>query len=143
MTQYTFTSKELQLMENLYREGLSAQEIKDTLVLKQTVRSIQRRMKKIGLVRTVKEAFRNAMRRGRIEFYFKKQKEHKKRKTLSPKLRYQVLIRDKICQLCGSNINLEIDHKDENPSNNTIENLQVLCHECNQGKSLNNRFPSQ
>lgn len=34
------------------------------------------------------------------------------------------------CSLCGKNDYLEVHHKDENWSNNSIDNLQVLCHPC-------------
>ena len=48
--------------------------------------------------------------------------------------------RDKICQLCGSDANLEFDHKHPRSrgGETTIENLQLLCRSCNAFK--NNRL---
>ena len=65
----------------------------------------------------------------------------RKRKTIKPKLRFDILERDKYtCQSCGATpqdgASLEIDHilpfskgGSDDPSN-----LQVLCRECNVGK---------
>jgi predicted HTH transcriptional regulator len=36
----------------------------------------------------------------------------------------------KECQRCGSNDEIEVHHRDRNRSNNSPENLEVLCHEC-------------
>lgn len=62
------------------------------------------------------------------------------RKTLSKKRRYQVLERDNFtCQTCGRrapDIVLHIDHiiPVSKAGNNTLENLQTLCMDCNLGK---------
>ncbi len=34
------------------------------------------------------------------------------------------------CKLCGSDHKLNIHHKDGNPNNNSVENLQLLCEHC-------------
>lgn len=34
------------------------------------------------------------------------------------------------CEICGSNKNVDVHHKDGNPMNNSIENLQRLCRSC-------------
>ena len=34
------------------------------------------------------------------------------------------------CELCGSNRNVDVHHKDGNPQNNNINNLQRLCRSC-------------
>lgn len=34
------------------------------------------------------------------------------------------------CEICGSNKNVDVHHKDGNPQNNNIENLQRLCRSC-------------
>lgn len=120
---------------NLYKEGYSAQEIKDTLKLDITTRTIQRLVKKFGLSRSARDAWQNAIKRNRVKWAFKKDKI--KRKKLSPKIRFQILRRDNFkCILCGSTNILEVDHIDGNKNNSVIDNLQTLCHECNQGKFL-------
>jgi hypothetical protein len=55
-------------------------------------------------------------------------------------VRYMVLKRDKICQLCGNtkkDAPLEVDHilPRSKGGKNDISNLQTLCRPCNQGKS--------
>ena len=126
-------------IRELYIEGLSSQEIKDVLKLNISVRQIQRIIKEMGVSRTIGDAFRNAVKRDRVHFAYVKDKV--KRLTLSPKLRYQVLERDGFkCVKCGSNNVLEVDHIDEDKNHSVIENLQTLCHQCNQGKSLVHRF---
>jgi ATP adenylyltransferase len=59
---------------------------------------------------------------------------------LGESLRYAILKRDRVCQLCGATRNeerLEVDHivpRSKGGSNNP-SNLQVLCARCNRGKS--------
>jgi len=62
------------------------------------------------------------------------------RKTLSKKRRYQILERDKFtCRTCGRSapeVALHVDHiiPVSKGGNNTLENLQTLCVDCNLGK---------
>lgn len=67
----------------------------------------------------------------------------KVRESVPPGMRYDVLKRDSYtCMKCGAsretnkNLRLEVDHirplAKEGPT--TMENLQTLCHDCNQGK---------
>jgi hypothetical protein len=65
----------------------------------------------------------------------------KKRKTIKPKLRFTVLKRDNYtCQSCGATprdgVKLEIDHIKpvSMGGSDDLDNLQVLCRECNLGK---------
>lgn len=56
------------------------------------------------------------------------------------RLRYLVLeTHDKVCVLCGSNSNLHVDHivpRSIDPSKALdIKNMQILCKDCNIGKS--------
>ena len=128
-------------IKELYSQGLSAQEIKDTLQLNITVRQIQRIVKEFGISRSIGDAFRNAMKRNRVKFYFQVNLNKIRRLQISPKLRFQILQRDGFkCVLCGSKEMLEVDHKDENKNNNVPANLQTLCHQCNIGKSFVHRF---
>ena len=55
-------------------------------------------------------------------------------------VRYQVLVRDRTCRLCGAGRDeavLEVDHivPRSRGGSNDPDNLQVLCRPCNQGKS--------
>ena len=55
-------------------------------------------------------------------------------------LRYQILKRDRVCQLCGATreqARLEVDHivPRSKGGTNDPDNLQVLCARCNRGKS--------
>jgi 5-methylcytosine-specific restriction endonuclease McrA len=45
------------------------------------------------------------------------------------------------CSNCSNKTTLEIHHIDENPSNNSIDNLLVLCYECH--KNIKKRKVSQ
>ncbi len=123
-------------IEHLYIQGYSAQEIKDELQLDISVRQIQRRIKTSGLSRSIGDAFRLAVKRGRVTYH--KSPNPKRRTTLSHKTRYIILTRDAYtCVLCGNTAKqarIEIDHIDENPTNNTLENLRTLCEQCNKGK---------
>jgi hypothetical protein len=62
------------------------------------------------------------------------------RKTISPKLRFEVLLRDGFrciyCGRTGQNIELQIDHliPVSGGGSNELENLVTSCQECNQGK---------
>lgn len=103
-----------------------------------TVRTIQRIAKKYGVVRTVAEA-------NKVTAKLKNYSSHRvpehlkvKRNILKRSIRYELISKHPFCSTCGSRpqdgVRLEIDHIDNNPSNNNIDNLQVLCMFCNQGK---------
>ena len=121
--------------------------IYDKFKVKLTARSIQRTVssygKYLGILkptRSVKEAFNLAISKGRVKWAFKALKV--KRLKLSPKLRYFVLKRDGFkCKACGSTELLEADHiiPLDKGGKDTAENLQTLCHYCNQGKYLNEK----
>ena len=75
-----------------------------------------------------------------------KRNEHNSSKSISDKLRYQVLRRDNFkCCACGASpakdpsVELHIDHiiPWSKGGENTAENLQTLCSKCNLGKSNN------
>ena len=61
-----------------------------------------------------------------------------KRKPVSQSARTKVLVRAKgKCESCGSyldNVKPHIHHKDGNPRNNKLSNLQVLCPNCHSRK---------
>ena len=59
---------------------------------------------------------------------------------VSGTIRYEVLARDRTCRLCGATRDdavLEVDHivPRSKGGTNDMDNLQVLCRPCNQGKS--------
>lgn len=124
-----------------YQEGLSCNEISELCKRKYsfvlTARSINRMLLRHGVrIRPQAESFRNAMKRGRVSHHWKKCSKVF-RKTLSPKLRFQVLERDGFkCVYCGAKELLEIDHIVPlvQGGSSLVENLQALCHQCNVGK---------
>jgi hypothetical protein len=133
-----YTDETLIIVKDLYLSGHSSHEIKDTLKLPVTARSVQRWIKQMGITRSVGDSFRLAVKKGRVPWHFKKIKKH--RTKLNPKLRYQVLKRDGFtCVLCGRRSPrciLEVDHVNNQPDDNRIDNLRVLCHDCNRGRYL-------
>lgn len=141
---YYFSEEEAKQFVKLYNSGMSCQEIKDTLGVIKTVRSIQRVIKKYGNPRSVGDSFRNAVQRGRVEYIKKKSIFRTHRTKLKPTLRYKILERDGFrCVKCGAtpqNCLLEVDHIDSDPTNNKENNLQTLCEVCNMGKPSPNRF---
>jgi len=61
-------------------------------------------------------------------------------RTITREVMEEVFIRDKgKCQVCGSSENLEFDHvlPFSKGGNNTSNNIQLLCFECNRKKSAN------
>lgn len=102
-----------------------------------TPRTIQRLVKKHGIVRTISES-------NKVIAYLKnysnlRKPEHLKarRKYISAKRRYEMISNHPYCATCGNKpaqCPLNIDHIDNNATNNKPENLQVLCMICNQGK---------
>lgn len=121
-----------------YVNGMSAAELSTTYHI--SARQIQRIVNKAGKSRTISESYKLAIQAGRMKYYSKPEHLKKKRKTLTLKLRYQVLQRDNnTCQVCGNTakqgVRIEVDHVDDDATNNDIDNLQTLCNLCNQGKA--------
>lgn len=109
-----------------------------------STRSIQRRLKTMGIVRTFSEAFNLSIKTGRKTYDALRRpiKSKELRKGINIQLRYKIMLRDDFkCVLCGATAKddrLIIDHKipvvfggtnDEN-------NLRTLCRACNHGKML-------
>lgn len=46
------------------------------------------------------------------------------------KIVYLIENREKVCEICGSKINVDIHHKDGNHQNNVSENLMLVCRSC-------------
>lgn len=121
---------------SLYKQGFSSIEI--AIKSKLSPRTVQRLMKREGITRNPSDRFKNAIKRGRMIYERRPLDQLKHRKQLSSKLRYTVLSKyNSTCVTCGNtskNARIQIDHIDNDPSNNAIDNLQVLCEPCNKGK---------
>lgn len=57
-----------------------------------------------------------------------------------PKIRKNIIDRDKSCRLCESDKNLEVHHIDDDSSNNDEENLITLCKKCHNLTKYNRYF---
>jgi hypothetical protein len=138
-----------ELIKELYiDQTMTAKEISDkifeTTKILITPRSIQRKLKEIGVIRSLSDAFNLSISKGRKSYdHLRKNiKSSSYRKGIAPKLRYMILKRDGFkCVLCGKTSDddrLEIDHivPIVAGGNNNINNLRTLCSECNKGKML-------
>jgi 5-methylcytosine-specific restriction endonuclease McrA len=112
-------------------------------IAKISVRSINRWIKDMGIMRERGDAYRLAGRRGRIHWATKDPSLKVSRNRIIPnKIRYFVLKRDNFrCVKCGntaSDCPLEVDHIQArcNGGSTVPENLQTLCTFCNQGKRI-------
>ena len=107
-----------------------------------STRQVQRIAAKYGVIRTLAES--NKLVAPLKNYHTVPSELRVKRKQLSQKVRYQVIVAHPYCTVCGrrpdEGIRLEVDHIDENPMNNELSNLQVLCSSCNIGKSHTARF---
>lgn len=43
---------------------------------------------------------------------------------------YLINGKEKVCEVCGSNKNVDVHHKDRNPNNNAESNLMLVCRSC-------------
>ncbi len=121
----------------LYASGKHTTE-KIALLYGVSTRTIQRIAKSAGVIRTIPQANKTM---AKYKTYYKKdpkEKARNNRKTIPIKLRCTILSEHPYCSLCGRSpeqgVRLEIDHIDNDSSNNDPSNLQVLCGDCNIGK---------
>lgn len=125
----------------LYKSGRYTTE-KIALVYNVSVRQVQRVAKDAGIIRTQAEA--NKLMAPFKNYHTTPVELRVKRKQLTLKTRYSIIKAHPYCTNCGrrpdEGIRLEVDHIDENAENNAPENLQVLCSQCNTGKSHKARF---
>lgn len=107
-----------------------------------SVRQVQRIAKKHGVVRTIAESNKLMARHKRYHTVPKELRV--KREWITNKKRYAIIQAHPYCTVCGmrpgDGIRLEVDHIDEDATNNNASNLQVLCGSCNLGKSHTARF---
>ena len=130
----------------LYLEKLSSIEICELYQKRGvdiSVRQIQRIIKGQGINRSIGDAFRLAIQRGRVKFTQRERKNLTRRTKLNPSLRYKILQRDNFrCVLCGADSSvdtLEVDHVNNQPDDHRPINLRTLCHLCNFGRPSPNR----
>lgn len=139
------------LIKKLYLEDKkSAQEISDYILNETkiliTTRSIQRQLKKLGLIRNLSDAFNIAIKKGRKSYAHLKKpiKSSLLRHGITLKTRFEVLQRNgSRCAICGNTAQdaiLVVDHiiPVVNGGTNDIKNLRILCRKCNHGKMILN-----
>lgn len=62
---------------------------------------------------------------------YSKVRNKKTRIVLTVNQRKQIFdLKGRYCDVCANKRSLEIHHIDNDPSNNRLDNLQVVCHEC-------------
>lgn len=110
-----------------------------------TVRQVQRIASKYGVIRTIAES--NKLMAPLKHYHtIPLELRRKQRKYISNKRRFEIIAAHPYCNNCGmrpaDGIRLEVDHIDEDATNNEATNLQVLCGACNTGKSHAVRFGS-
>ncbi|MFH0873707.1 MAG: HNH endonuclease signature motif containing protein [Candidatus Komeilibacteria bacterium] len=122
-----------------------ADEIFQSTGIRITPRSIQRRLKVQGLLRSRSQTYTLAIKKGRRNFDSVKKNitSADLRCGISLKMRYEVFRRDNFrCIICGVTAKdtdlLVIDHiiPVVSGGGNTKDNLRVLCRACNHGKML-------
>jgi HNH endonuclease len=122
----------------LYRSGMGSCEIAAEIDRPGSVRHIQRIVKEAGITRSGSEAFRNAIARGRMVYKQKEPADLRRRKFIPPKLRAEIFVRDGFrCVQCGmtaADRRLEVDHINNDATDDRRSNLRVLCQPCNLGK---------
>lgn len=104
-----------------------------------STRTVERWAAKVGILRDTRLAQGMTAKYRDYGAISEKQKIGvNKRKAIPSSLRYLLLETYPYCMLCGATpehgVRLEIDHINNDPSDNRMENLQVLCHKCNMGK---------
>ena len=102
-----------------------------------STRTVQRLLVKYKLNRTVAEANKITVKLKDYSALRKPEYLKARRNKLPFGLRYKMIYEHPFCTLChtkSDDIPLQIDHIDNNSSNNKQDNLQVLCIDCNQGK---------
>ncbi len=134
-------------IKELYESGLSCADIKETLNILVTVRSIQRFLKEFGQSRPREVALSMARAREKqVQGIHKYWNGYEKciNTTLGRGTRYKILKRDNFkCVLCGRDatdgVKLTVDHivpnKTKHYSNTDLKNLRTLCFECNIGRN--------
>ena len=120
---------------------LTAKEIAELLELKESYVRFILHKKKIGITRKylgqiieliVERRIKMRLQGFNMPTEFDDEKPRRiKRYSKNPVLYYKALAKAGWkCELCGSDIRLNIHHKDKIHENHTLNNLQVLCWNC-------------
>ena len=71
-------------------------------------------------------------------------KDGRTQSSLWKKIRGQFLLDNPFCKICGTTRNLCVHHIDENPRNDSVNNLETRCVQCHPSlHKTNNRVVSQ
>ena len=100
-------------------------------------RRVQQLAKAAGIIRTRAEGNRVATPL-KSKHRIRRSTKPVKRRPPTSAVRYLLLLNHPWCAACGARPQdgalLELDHIDDDPSNNDPSNFQVLCGPCNKGK---------
>jgi 5-methylcytosine-specific restriction endonuclease McrA len=80
---------------------------------------------------------RECMRKGFIKIGHTNQ-EYRPAHASAYHIAYQILGREKRCEICGSSRNIDVHHIDHDYRNNTIDNIMILCRRCH--IKIHNRY---
>lgn len=128
-------------VKTLYLQGLSCNALSELFLEKYQIRvsakHLSENIRKMGILRGYKERKLNAMKMGRMVYVKKPAHQLYKRKSISAKMRAEIMYRDKYrCILCGNGpkngYSIEVHHI--NGPESAYDNLEVLCFECHRGK---------
>lgn len=129
-----------EIAQHYLSETITVKDISNAYLI--TERMIQRIIKEYGITQDhsirQKIAWENSNSLKKHIELCKSNRKSNKRKTISPKIRVYILERDNfMCQFCGAGkeSRLHIDHIDKNTENNSLDNLRVLCMQCNLGRN--------
>lgn len=129
-----------------YNRGMSCDEIAEYFYnnynISITSKSISEKIKAVMPLRSYKERKLNAIKRGRMVYFKKPESMKYKTKSISAKIRFWVMERDKFkCQKCGGSPEtghvLELHHV--NGGLSTYENLITICYLCHRGLHANKK----
>jgi len=134
----------LYLIDNLSTVEISEKIFKEIKIFI-SPRAIQKRLKKLGLTRSLSDAFNIAIKKGRKSYTHLRKaiKSSELRRGINLRLRYEIFKRDGFkCVLCGNTpkeSRLVIDHiiPVVDGGTNDSSNLRILCFDCNEGKMIN------
>ena len=101
-------------------------------------RAIQRLVKKYGVIRTNAEANKAMAKLKNYDSMRKPAHLKAQRKWIGKRKRVEIIQAHPYCAICGNRAihsPLQVDHIDNNATNNADNNLQVLCLDCNIGKA--------